>query len=528
MSFIHYKFKSAKAHDSLVVDGMGMSAFDLKREIVRQKKLKGEDFDLVLVNAESGDEFRDDMALVPRNSSIIVKRIPVPDAKKRGIPAGTAKYNTDDLHMGLPTIPAPGQNAPQQQQYGNANASRTGSYSAGGGADQGMSRYGGAGGGIPGLASASSDSIPGLSGVPGSRGPGAADGGSEADRINAVLNENSSYWQATQDRMANMRRVRPNFQGGPGGPPQAGGRPGGFQPRQPGQGGPTAGRQPPPNYVCFRCNIKGHFIQDCPTNGDATFDKPKVKRTTGIPRSFLREVDAVQPDASAVMINPEGKFVQFVSNDAEWNRIQSKLTGASHNDNLALANVPVTKEYECGLCHKLLKEATEMALTSDGPLHMTCPNCKQHATTDLVLPNEAMRNRIQRYVREQLQRSGPGGGGGGHQGPGSGPNYTYGGYSSGAASLPPVPMGGPRVGPRPGTGPSSLPPMPIPGGLPAGMRPAFQRPGGPPGAGPGVPRPGLPGIPSPPQSHHHDSPSGPVKRPGDDRDGDYPRKRPHH
>jgi hypothetical protein len=55
MSFIHYKFRAAKAHDSLVVDGMGMSTFDLKREVVRQKKLKGEDFDLVLTNAESGE-----------------------------------------------------------------------------------------------------------------------------------------------------------------------------------------------------------------------------------------------------------------------------------------------------------------------------------------------------------------------------------------------------------------------------------------------------------------------------------------
>ena len=41
---------------------------------------------------------------------------------------------------------------------------------------------------------------------------------------------------------------------------------------------------PPPGYVCRRCNIKGHWIQACPTNDDPDF-KPvfQAKRTTGIP-----------------------------------------------------------------------------------------------------------------------------------------------------------------------------------------------------------------------------------------------------
>lgn len=31
-------------------------------------------------------------------------------------------------------------------------------------------------------------------------------------------------------------------------------------------------RAPPPGYVCFRCGMFGHFIYDCPTNGDPTFN----------------------------------------------------------------------------------------------------------------------------------------------------------------------------------------------------------------------------------------------------------------
>jgi protein MPE1 len=97
-----------------------------------------------------------------------------------------------------------------------------------------------------------------------------------------------------------MKKIRPTF------PPQAPG-----QPRQI--------RPPPPGYVCYRCGVKGHFIQDCPTNGDTTFDRPKVKRTTGIPKSFLKEIDTgtqgFPSDTPAVMMNPEGKIVQFVSNE---------------------------------------------------------------------------------------------------------------------------------------------------------------------------------------------------------------------
>ncbi|CAN0870433.1 E3 ubiquitin ligase PQT3-like [Linum grandiflorum] len=37
---------------------------------------------------------------------------------------------------------------------------------------------------------------------------------------------------------------------------------------------------PPDYYVCHRCGIKGHFIQECPTNGDPEFDHRKRMRPT--------------------------------------------------------------------------------------------------------------------------------------------------------------------------------------------------------------------------------------------------------
>ena len=51
----------------------------------------------------------------------------------------------------------------------------------------------------------------------------------------------------------------------------------------------------------------GHWIQDCPTNKDKEWDnKPRLKRTTGIPRSFLKTVEQA---GDGVMITPEGRLV---------------------------------------------------------------------------------------------------------------------------------------------------------------------------------------------------------------------------
>ena len=64
------------------------------------------------------------------------------------------------------------------------------------------------------------------------------------------------------------------------------------------------------------CNVsysaQGHWIQDCPTNNDRDYDnRPRIKRTTGIPRSFLKAVEnpATGQIGHGVMVTPEGGYV---------------------------------------------------------------------------------------------------------------------------------------------------------------------------------------------------------------------------
>ena len=62
------------------------------------------------------------------------------------------------------------------------------------------------------------------------------------------------------------------------------------------------GQRVPPTYKCNRCNQGGHFIYDFPQGKNNTLPND-IKRTTGIPRSFLKPATAETPGAK---INPQG------------------------------------------------------------------------------------------------------------------------------------------------------------------------------------------------------------------------------
>ncbi|KAK9698810.1 hypothetical protein RND81_08G132600 [Saponaria officinalis] len=67
-------------------------------------------------------------------------------------------------------------------------------------------------------------------------------------------------------------------------------------------------KTPPPGYICRRCNIPGHYIQHCPTNGDPSFDIRKVKPTTAVlepnEAAFEKEVEGISSVRSTVVDLP--------------------------------------------------------------------------------------------------------------------------------------------------------------------------------------------------------------------------------
>uniref|UniRef100_A0A0A1XQR7 E3 ubiquitin-protein ligase RBBP6 n=1 Tax=Zeugodacus cucurbitae TaxID=28588 RepID=A0A0A1XQR7_ZEUCU len=80
---VHYKFKSALDFDTVTFDGLNISVGDLKKAIIHQKRLgKVTDFDLQITNAQTKEEYQDDSALIPKNTSLIIARIPISQPKK--------------------------------------------------------------------------------------------------------------------------------------------------------------------------------------------------------------------------------------------------------------------------------------------------------------------------------------------------------------------------------------------------------------------------------------------------------------
>lgn len=81
MSSIHYKLKSTLQYKTLTFDGLHISVDDLKRVICEKENIKTESFDLILTNAHTKRQYSAD-DLVPRNSSVLVQRIPRDNAVK--------------------------------------------------------------------------------------------------------------------------------------------------------------------------------------------------------------------------------------------------------------------------------------------------------------------------------------------------------------------------------------------------------------------------------------------------------------
>ncbi|PBP16446.1 DWNN domain-containing protein [Diplocarpon rosae] len=188
----------------------------------------------------------------------------------------------------------------------------------------------------------------------------------------------------------------------------------------------TSENEPPPGYVCYRCGEKGHWIKECPTNDDPNFEnKPRIKRTTGIPRSFLKTVDkptAMNGDGmedskppSGIMVNAEGQFVIAEPDKASWEQFQAKTkSSAAAQKVAALGDKELQdKGLECSIdkrifidpmktpcCEKTFCNEciTNALIESD----LTCPGCQTDGVLiDDLKPDDETSAKIKVYLDEK-------------------------------------------------------------------------------------------------------------------------------
>lgn len=175
----------------------------------------------------------------------------------------------------------------------------------------------------------------------------------------------------------------------------------------------------------------GHYIQACPTNDDPAYDgRSRVKRTTGIPRTFLKHIekpvaltndgtvdDTIQP--SGVMVNAEGDWVIAEPDNASWEQYQAKAkVSAAAREAEALGSKELQeKGLECSMDKRLFVEPTKTPCCGTTYCHdcitnallendLRCPQCsKDSILIDNLLADDEMNAKIRAYEDEKVASS---------------------------------------------------------------------------------------------------------------------------
>ncbi|KAJ1905726.1 Retinoblastoma-binding protein [Coemansia sp. IMI 209127] len=383
MSQIQYKFRSSKDYSTVIFDGLSLSVDDLKQEILREQKLDPDEFDLVITNEQTNEDYKSDAILIPKNTMVLVRRIPF---------TGTRMPRTSG------SVQQQQQQQPQshQQGYGNRGGGFYRNYNANGPPPR-STQYGyrgpqgiGLNSNKPGDSGTDQEVMDDVTGI--------ADDAEDA-RIAAMLQQSTEQWSHQQSMMEMQRRT------------------GAYRPR-PHMVRPERQGPPPQNYVCHRCGTQGHWIDKCPTlsqvtDGTGRPPAPRIKRTTGIPRSFLQKVDNLD-DVGNALVTSDGTLVVATANKAAWDHAQ-RLTGGAIASADAVDASQVPDGLKCYICRNLARDAVttpccktvfcsaciENALLQTGDMRFTCPDCNTKGVVpDQLETASEVRGKVDEFLRE--------------------------------------------------------------------------------------------------------------------------------
>ncbi|XP_037647640.1 E3 ubiquitin-protein ligase RBBP6-like isoform X3 [Sebastes umbrosus] len=172
----------------------------------------------------------------------------------------------------------------------------------------------------------------------------------------------------------------------------------------------------PANYTCYRCGNTGHHIRNCPTSGqDKSFEAPlRIKKSTGIPRSFMVEVD--DPSIKGAMLTNCGRYA-IPSIDIAAYAIGKKERPPflpHEQPKSEDEEDPIHEELLCLICHDLLSDAVVIPCCGnsycddcirtallDSEEHV-CPTCSQSdVSPDTLIGNKFLRQAVETFKKER-------------------------------------------------------------------------------------------------------------------------------
>ncbi|XP_008286963.1 E3 ubiquitin-protein ligase RBBP6 isoform X2 [Stegastes partitus] len=353
MPHIHYKFSSKLSYDTVVFDGPHITLDELKRRIMGREKLRAADCDLQITNAQNKEEFTEDSGLIPKGSSVIVRRIPISRVKPNSS-SKTHNIEQSDVHL--------------HHAFGASRAVRS----------------------QPKPHSAPPTAPHNIFKMDDQSSTGALSFFSKmqmANLVDADVSEEEKIkfmmYQSAHDSLSLNKKL---------------------------------GTALPVNYTCYRCGNTGHHIRNCPTSGqDKNFEAPlKIKKSTGIPRSFMVEVD--DPTMKGAMLTNTGRLaIPAIDAEAYANGKKEKPPFIQQEQpKIEEEADPIPEELLCLICHDLLSDAVVIPCCGnsycDDCIRTTlldsddhdCPTCGQSdVSPDTLIANKFLRQTVNNFKREQ-------------------------------------------------------------------------------------------------------------------------------